>query len=481
MGKITGFMKYERETPHSRPVAERIQDWRELYQIFPVESLQRQAARCMDCGVPFCHNGCTLHNLIPSWNNWVYKGKWKEAVDALHRTNNFPEFTGRVCPALCEAACVVGINREPVAIRQVELTIAEEGFRRGLIIPQPPRVKTNKRVAVIGSGPAGMTASQQLTRAGHHVTLFEKWPRAGGMLRYGIPDFKLEKWLVDRRLEQMAAEGLILRTGVHVGVDISASTLREEYDALVLTGGAEQPRDLSVPGRELSGIHFAMDYLTQQNRRLGGKLEPGETEILATGRHVLVIGGGDTGSDCVGTAIRQGAERVVQVELLAKPPAQRHPDTPWPLWPNMMRTSSSHQEGCDRLWSIQTSAFEGNEGWVTKVHCIRLHWKEQVGGAPPLKEEIPDSAFTIDADLVLLAMGFVHPVQSGLLEQLGVALDARGNVSVDAQGATSVPGVFSAGDMATGQSLILKAIQGGRLVAQSVDAFLRGGPSVLAP
>ena len=479
MGKITGFMEIERETPQVRPVVERIADWDELYQPFALTRLQDQASRCMECGIPFCHDGCTLGNLIPSWNDWVYRGEWKEAVEALHRTNNFPEFTGRICPALCEASCVVGISREPVAIREIERTIAEEGFARGLIVPQPARHKTGKRVAVIGSGPAGMAAAQQLTRAGHTVTLYEKNERVGGLLRFGIPDFKLDKSVIDRRLEQMVAEGLEVRTGVHVGVDLPVAQLRQAHEAVLLTGGSEHPRDMPVPGRALAGIHFAMTFLAQQNRRVAGDALPSEALIQATGKHVVVIGGGDTGADCVGTSIRQGAKSVTQIELLPKPPKDRAPETPWPMWPMQLRTSTSHQEGCERLWSILTKRCEGEEGQVKRLHCVRLRWEEDEAGGRPRMIELPDSAFTLEADLVLLAMGFLSPIKSGLLEALGVTLDGRGNVQVDAQHMSSVDGVFAAGDMATGQSLVLKAIQGGRQAARSVDAWLRGGASVL--
>lgn len=475
MGKITGFMEIERETPAVRPVAERIADWDELYQPFAPERLQDQAARCMDCGIPFCHNGCSLHNLIPLWNDLVHQGKWQEAVETLHRTNNFPEFTGRVCPALCEASCVVGISREPVAIREIERTIVEEGFARGLILPRPSTAKTGKRVAIIGAGPAGMAAAQQLTRAGHDVILYEKNEAVGGLLRFGIPDFKLEKTIIDRRLQQMLAEGLTVQTGVHVGVDLSVAQLRQENDAILLTGGAEQPRDLPIPGRALSGIHFAMAFLAQQNRRLAGRVIPAERAILAQDKHVVVIGGGDTGADCVGTSIRQGAKSVTQIELLPKPPKERAPETPWPLWPMQLRTSTSHQEGCVRLWSILTQHFEGDAGRVKRLHCVRLHWKEQAGGQRPKMVEIANSPFSLDADLVLLAMGFVSPVKGGLLEELGVALDGRGNVQIDDQYMSSVEGVFAAGDMATGQSLVLKAMGGGRHAARGIDTWLRGG------
>ncbi len=480
MGKITGFMEIERATPPLRPVAERITDWDALYKPFPQERMQEQAARCMDCGVPFCHNGCSLGNLIPVWNDWAYRGEWALAVETLHRTNNFPEFTGNVCPALCEAACVVGINREPVSVRQIERTIVEEGFARGLIVPRPPLARTGKRVAVIGSGPAGLAAAQQLTRAGHAVTLYEKNRQVGGLLRYGIPAFKLEKHLIDRRMQQLLGEGLTVRTGVHVGVDLSVAQLREENEAILLTGGAEHPRDLPIPGRSLSGIHFAMDFLGQQNRRLAGEDIAREAAILATGRHVVVVGGGDTGADCVGTAIRQGAKRVTQIELLPKPPKDRAPETPWPLWPNQLRVSSSHLEGCTQEWSILTKHFEGDAGHhVQRLHCVRLDWQQDDAGGRPRMQEIPGSAFSLEAELVLLAMGFLAPVKSGLLEALAVDLDGRGNVQVDARYMTSVEGVFAAGDMATGQSLVLKAIHGGRQAAKGVDGWLRGGESVL--
>ncbi|MBF0623257.1 MAG: glutamate synthase subunit beta [Magnetococcales bacterium] len=478
MGKITGFMEIERETPHPRPVAERVNDWQELYNPFPQERLQRQAARCMDCGVPFCHSGCTLSNLIPAWNDWVYRGRWDEAVQTMHRTNNFPEFTGRVCPALCEGSCVVGINRDPVSIREIEKAIAEEGFKRGLIQPQLPATQTGKRVAVVGSGPAGLAAAQQLVRAGHRVTLFEKNAKAGGLLRFGIPDFKLEKWVIDRRLEQMVAEGLEIRTGVNVGVDLPAEELRASHDAVLLTGGSEEPRDLRVPGRKLTGIHFAMDFLTQQNRRLDGATFPPQREISAQGKRVVVIGGGDTGADCVGTAVRQGAISVTQLELLPKPPKDRSVETPWPMWPHMLRTSTSHQEGCERLWSVLTKSFSGTDGRVQGLKCVRLRWEQREGGADEM-HEMPDGGFKLAADLVLLAMGFLHPIRTGLLENLGVALDARGNVRVNEQFMTSIPGVFAAGDMQTGQSLVLKAIHGGRQAARAVDGWLRQGPSVL--
>lgn len=471
MGKATGFMEIHRETPEERDVQERIRDYKELYLPFSNEKLQEQAARCMDCGVPFCHSGCSLNNIIPQWNDWVYRGRWDLAVETMHRTNNFPEFTGRVCPAPCESSCVVGINREPVAIREVERTIAEEGWKRGLIVPILPRKKTGKRVVVVGSGPAGLAAAQQLTRLGHDVTVLEKNEQAGGLLRFGIPDFKLDKSVIDRRLGQLVAEGVTIRTGVYAGRDPSFDHLRRDYDALLLCGGAEVPRDLPLPGRELGGIHFAMDFLTQQNRRVAGLPLGHGPEILATGKHVVVVGGGDTGSDCVGTSVRQGALSVTQIELLPKPPASRAPETPWPLWPYQLRTSSSHREGCVRLWSIQSKGFTGESGQVRQLECVRLLWEQKVDGGQLTMKEVPESRFSLKADLVLLAMGFVHPERGGLLQ--GVALDQRGNVVIDQNHMSSVAGVFAAGDMASGQSLVLKAIAGGRRAAQGVDEWLR--------
>lgn len=474
MGKATGFMEVNRETPLERDVHERVRDYGELYHPFSTEKLQGQASRCMDCGVPFCHSGCSLNNIIPQWNDWVYRGQWENAVETLHRTNNFPEFTGRVCPAPCESSCVVGINREPVAIREIERTIAEEGWKRGLIVPVIAGRKTGKRVAIVGSGPAGLAAAQQLARAGHEVTLLEKNEQAGGLLRFGIPDFKMEKRVIDRRLEQLVAEGVVIRTGVHAGRDVSVPQLREEYDALILCGGAEVPRDLPIPGRDLGGIHFAMEFLVQQNRRVAGRTALGGHDILAKDKHVVVIGGGDTGSDCVGTSVRQGALSVTQIELLPKPPGERAPETPWPLWPHVLRTSSSHREGCERLWSVMSKGFTGVDGRVQQLDCVRLLWEQKEDGGQLQMRELPESRFALKADLVLLAMGFVHPEKTGLLEALGVERDSRGNVRVDGNYMTSVDGVFAAGDMATGQSLVLRAIAGGRGAAKGVDHWLRG-------
>ena len=471
MGKVTGFIEYRRELPSRRPVTERVNDWFEIYREFPEEKVRAQGARCMDCGVPFCHNGCPLNNIIPDWNDLAYKGRWEEAIRRLHATNNFPEFTGRICPAPCEASCVLGINEPPVTIRQIEKSVIEHAWNAGWIHPEPPAEETGQRVAVIGSGPAGLAAAQQLRRAGHQVTVYEKNEKAGGLLRFGIPNFKLEKHIVERRLQQMAEEGVEFVTNAHVGVNVSVADLRRNYNALLLAGGAEQPRDLPIPGRELKGIHFAVDFLSQQNRRWEGiDLGPGE-EILATGKRVVIIGGGDTGADCLGTSHRQHPKSVHQFELLPMPPEERSPKTPWPLWPMQLRTESSHEEGGIREWSISTTAFHGNEaGHVAGLAGVRV-------GPPPKFEPVAGSEFYLECDLVLLAMGFVGPVRSGLLGQLGVKLDQRGNVATDETYMSSVPGVFAAGDMRRGQSLVVWAIQEGRNAARGVDAYLRARPA----
>jgi glutamate synthase (NADPH/NADH) small chain len=468
MGKVTGFIEYTREMPRRRPLAERINDYFEVYQPFPEERVRTQGARCMDCGVPFCHTGCPLNNFIPDWNDLVYRDQWKAAVRALHATNNFPEFTGRICPAPCEAACVLGINEPPVTIKVVEQTVIEHAFREGWIRPELPEARTGKRVAIVGSGPAGLAAAQQLNRAGHLATVFEKSDRIGGLLRYGIPDFKLEKRVVDRRLEQMAEEGVIFQTGAHVGRNVQVEDLRKEFDAILLAGGAEQPRDLNVPGRELNGVHFAMDFLPQQNRRCAGDRLDLRREILATGKRVVILGGGDTGADCLGTCHRQKACSVHQFEILPQPPDSRAAQTPWPLWPLMLRVESSHEEGGLRDWSIATTRLSGDaQGNVEKLHAVRV-------GPPPKFEPVPGTEFTIDVDLVLLAMGFTGPVRHGMLEQLGVGLDSRGNVVADDEGRTSVAGVFAAGDMRRGQSLVVWAIAEGRKAARGVDRYLSG-------
>jgi glutamate synthase (NADPH/NADH) small chain len=466
MGKTTGFMEYQRELPQRRPVAERVNDWFEIYQDFPAEKVQQQGARCMDCGVPFCHTGCPLTNIIPDWNDLVYKGRWREALRVLHATNNFPEFTGRICPAPCEAACVLGINEPPVAIKVIEHSIIDYGYEHGWITPEIPEVRTGKKVAVIGSGPAGLAAAQQLARAGHWVTVFEKADRIGGLLRYGIPDFKMEKHWIDRRLQQMSAEGVEFVTNAHIGVSVPLETLRKDFQAIVLAMGAEHPRDLKVPGRELKGIHFAMDFLPQQNKRGAGDEVP--DQILATGKRVVIIGGGDTGADCLGTSHRQKAASVHQFEIMPTPPPERAASTPWPLWPLQLRTESSHEEGGEREWAVATTKFTGDsKGNVKKLHCVRV-------GPAPKFEPVPGSEFTLDVDLVLLAMGFTGPVQAGLVEQLGVKLDARGNVAANEQDwQTSVPGVFAAGDTRRGQSLVVWAIAEGRKAAEAVDRYLR--------
>ena len=465
MGKTTGFLEYTRELPQRRPVIERVNDWFEIYQDFPEPRIQQQGARCMDCGVPFCHTGCPVNNNIPDWNDLVYRGRWREAVRRLHATNNFPEFTGRICPAPCEAACVLAINQPAVTIKQIEKTIIDRAFAEGWIQPEPPSIETGKTVAVIGSGPAGLAAAQQLRRAGHTVTVYEKADRIGGLLTYGIPNFKLEKHVVDRRVAQLEAEGVRFVTGAHVGVSVSADDLRNEYDALLLAGGAEQPRDLRVPGRELKGIYFAMEFLPQQNRRNLSLDVKGE-EILATGKHVVIIGGGDTGADCLGTSHRQKAKSVRQYEIMPCPPQERAPHTPWPLWPLQLRTESAHEEGGHRDWAIATTSFTGDAaGNVKQLHAVRI-------GPPPAFTPMADTEFAVEADLVLLAMGFTGPVRNGMLDQLGVTLDTRGNVQTDANSMSSISGIFAAGDMRRGQSLVVWAIAEGRRAAVGIDAYL---------
>jgi glutamate synthase (NADPH/NADH) small chain len=465
LGKVTGFLEYTRELPSRRPPAERIRDWFEIYEPFPEDPLRKQAARCMDCGVPFCHTGCPLTNIIPDWNDLVYRGKWREAVRQLHATNNFPEFTGRICPAPCEASCVLGINEPPVTIKQIERTIVDHAFEQGFIHPERAETRSGKRVAIVGSGPAGLAAAQQLARAGHEVTVFEKNDRIGGLLRYGIPNFKMEKHLIDRRLDQLRAEGVQFETNAHIGVTHLVDDLQRRFDAILLAGGAEQPRNLNVPGRELKGIHFAMEFLPQQNRVCEG--DAVEDQILATGKRVVIIGGGDTGADCLGTSHRQGALTVTQFELLPKPPDERSPSTPWPLWPMQLRVESSHEEGGTRNWSVSTVKFTGDEaGNVKQLHAMHV-------GPPPTFSPVVGSEFTLDVDLVLLAMGFTGPVKNGMIEQLGVALDQRGNLATGADYMSSVRGVFAAGDMRRGQSLVVWAIAEGRKAAESIDRYLR--------
>ena len=471
MGKDTGFMEYGRELAPRRPVTERVNDWFEIYQDFPEPKLRTQGARCMDCGVPFCQTGCPVNNLIPDWNDLVYRGRWKEAVRQLHATNNFPEFTGRICPAPCEASCVLGITQPPVTIKQIEKNIVERGFAEGWIHPEPPKFRTERKAAVVGSGPAGLAAAQQLCRAGHTVVVYEKSDRIGGLLIYGIPQFKLEKRIVDRRLEQMCAEGVEFITNAEVGKNVAVEDLRRQFDAIVLAGGAEQPRDLNVPGRELKGIHFAMEFLSQQNRRSLGDTIASDAEILATGKRVVIIGGGDTGADCLGTCHRQKPLSVHQFEIMPKPPDDRSPLTPWPLWPMQLRVEGAHEEGGIRDWSIATTKFTGanfnsTAGQVQLLHGVRV-------GPAPKFEPIPGTEFTMEADLILVAMGFVSPVRKGMIEQLGVKLDLRGNVATDENNMSSVPGVFAAGDMRRGQSLVVWAIAEGRKAAAGVDAYLK--------
>jgi len=473
MGSPTGFQNIERRDRSYLPVAERKQNFREFAIPLTDESVAKQGARCIDCGIPYCHSGCPVDNIIPDWNDLVYRGNWQEAIEVLHSTNNFPEFTGRVCPAPCEEACTLNLHNAPVTIKTIEYSIIEKAWQNRWIEPQIPSRRTDKRVAIVGSGPAGLAAAQQLARAGHHVKVFEKSAKIGGLLRYGIPDFKLGKDAIDRRLSQMQAEGVEFRVNSHVGGNIPVEELVAGYDALVLAAGCEQPRDLAVPGRDLNGVHFAMPYLTQQNRRVGGEAAGVGPEILATGKDVIVIGGGDTGADCVGTANRQGAKSVTQLELLPRPPEQPDKMLTWPNWPNRLRTSTSHDEGCERLWSVSTTAFIGADGKVTGLRGVEVEWA-QVDGHWEMTD-VPGSQFDLEADLVLLAMGFVGPVHEGLIQELAVVTDARGNVAADTNDyATTVPGVFAAGDMRRGQSLVVWAIKEGRQCARAVDEFLMG-------
>jgi glutamate synthase (NADPH/NADH) small chain len=475
MGKITGFMEIERKDRPYEPVAERVKMYREFVRPLADADMSQQGARCMDCGIPFCQTGCPVNNVIPDWNDLVYKNHWQAALEVLHSTNNFPEFTGRVCPAPCEASCTLNLDDSPVAIKSIEQAIVDKGWVEGWIVPEKPARTTGKLVAVVGSGPAGLACAQQLARAGHAVTVFEKNDRAGGLLRYGIPDFKFEKHHIDRRMAQMQAEGVTFRTGVHVGRTLAAQALLKDFDAVVLAGGSEHPRDLPVPGRELSGIHFAMDFLPQQNKVVAGDKVAGQ--LVAAGKHVVVIGGGDTGSDCIGTSIRQGAKSVVNFELMPQPPEREDKATTWPYWPLKLRTSTSHEEGATRDFAIATKRFEGSGGKVERLTACKVEWVKDAKGAMAMKE-VPGSEFTIPADLVLLAMGYVHPVHEGLIAQLAVDKDPRGNVKATTDGAgcyaTSVPKVFAAGDMRRGQSLVVWAIREGRQCAREVDAFLMG-------
>ncbi|HEY3499938.1 MAG TPA: glutamate synthase subunit beta [Polyangiaceae bacterium] len=467
MGKVTGFLEFERVDPSKRPVDERVRDWREFELPVVQETVAKEGARCMDCGIPFCNTGCPLGNLIPDWNDHVYRDQGEAAITALHATNNFPEVTGRVCPAPCEAACVLGINDDPVSIKLIERSIADRALGAGWVKPVLPKIKTGKTVAVIGSGPAGLAAAQQLARAGHTVTVYERDDRIGGLLTYGIPDFKLEKSLIEARVKQMREEGVEFRTSVDVGRSVTGDDLRAKHDAVLLAIGSRVPRDLPVPGRELPGIHYAMDFLTQQNRRVAGETVPEQGALLATGKHVVVIGGGDTGSDCIGTSHRQGAKSVTSFEIMPRPPDERAGSTPWPMWPLMLRTSSSHEEGGSRDWSVSTERATGN-GRVEQLHCVKVSFQNGKF------ERVAGSEFTLDADLVLLAMGFVHPEREGVVEQLGVKINQRGNVDIDQDFMSSVPGVFAAGDCQRGQSLVVWAIADGRKAARGVDRYLMG-------
>ncbi len=472
MGSPTGFQDFERQDRGYLPVAERRQNFREFAIPLTDEALAKQGARCIDCGIPYCHSGCPVDNIIPDWNDLVYRDNWREAVEVLHSTNNFPEFTGRVCPAPCEEACTLNLHDAPVTIKTIEYSIIEKAWQSRWIQPKIPTRRTGKRVAVVGSGPAGLAAAQQLARAGHMVKVFEKNAKIGGLLRYGIPDFKLDKSAIDRRLSQMQAEGVEFRVNSHIGVNVPIDRLVAGHDAVVLAAGCEKPRDLTVPGRRLGGVHFAMPYLAQQNRRNGRESLRDATEILAEGKHVVVIGGGDTGADCVGTANRQGAASVTQLELLPRPPDEADKLLTWPKWPNRLRTSTSHDEGCERMWSVSTTSFVGN-GHVETLLGVGVNW-HQTGGRWEMTE-VPGSEFELDVDLVLLAMGFASPVHEGLIDQLGVATDDRGNVAAESdEYTTSVPGVFAAGDMRRGQSLVVWAIKEGRQCARAVDEFLMG-------
>ena len=473
MGKITGFMEFRRLSEQSLPVVERLKNYQEFIPRLTDQQTAMQGSRCMDCGIPFCTTGCPVNNIIPDWNDLVYRGNWKQALDVLHSTNNFPEFTGRICPAPCESACTLTINDDAVGIKSIEHAIIDKGWEEGWVRPQPAQTKSGKRIAVVGSGPAGLACAQQLARVGHDVVVFEKNDRIGGLLRYGIPDFKLEKPHIDRRIEQMRAEGVEFRVKQHIGVQVSAQKLKDEFDAVVLTGGAEQPRDLPVPGRELQGVHFAMEFLPQQNRIVAGDVVP--NQINATGKHVVVIGGGDTGSDCVGTSNRQGAASVTQFEVMPRPPEQENKPLVWPYWPMKLRTSSSHEEGCQRDWAVATKELTGKNGKVEKLHAVRVEWKDGK------MQEVPGSDIEMKADLVFLAMGFVSPTQQ-ILEAFGVEKDGRGNAKAVTEGAgyyqTSVAKVFAAGDMRRGQSLVVWAIREGRQAARAVDEYLMGSSSL---
>ncbi len=476
MGDPKGFLKYRRQETGYRPVEERVNDYSEVEKHLPDEARRLQAARCMNCGVPFCHWACPVGNIMPEWHDSIFRGDWKAAYHNLQETNNFPEFTGRVCPAPCETACVLALNDEAVTIRQNERAVIERAFALGYVKPNPPAKRTDKSVAVIGSGPAGLACADLLNKAGHSVVLYESSRGVGGYLRYGIPDFKLSKDIIDRRVKILVEEGLTIETGVTVGIDVPASELTDKYDAVCIAIGAREPRDLPVEGRDLGGIHLALDYLIQQNRVVSGEVIPDKELIPAYDKHVVVIGGGDTGADCVGTANRQGARSITQLEILPKPPEHRTESDPWPLWPKLLKISSSHEEGCERMWSVTTKKFAGAQGAVKKITIARVEWSNGADGSPVMTEK-PGSEFELDADLVLLAMGFVHPVHTGLVQELGLALDGRGNIKRDGNFMTSIDGVFSAGDSSRGASLVVHAIQEGRLAADAINRYLMGMPA----
>lgn len=481
MGKPTGFLEYERELPSYKSPEERIKDYAEFYLDFSTRRTEIQSARCMECGIPFCHEGCPLGNIIPEFNDAVFRQDWKEAYEILSSTNNFPEFTGRICPAPCEASCVLGINKPPVAIEHIEKSIIEKAYKSNWVVPQPPAFRTGKKVAVVGSGPAGMAAAAQLNKAGHTVTVFERDDKIGGLIRYGIPDFKLDKSVIDRRIEVMEQEGIIFKTNVNVGVTVKVDELMNDFDAVVLAGGSTIPRDLPVAGRDLKGVYFAMEFLKDNSKRVQGSTAVSKDPIHVKDAHVVVIGGGDTGSDCVGTSNRHRAKSVTQIELLPKPKNERGVEDPWPLWPNILRTSSSHEEGCERVWSVLTKEFIGDgKGNLKAVKIVDIEWEKPTKGQRPNFKELPETIREIPCDYAFLAMGFVHPQHDGLLNQLNVDYDDRGNVKADTSSyATSIPKVFSAGDMRRGQSLVVWAISEGRECARAVDEFLTGKPSML--